>query len=1030
MKNKKKAIIVGSIYAVAFAGLLTASIVATNITSYYDAVIRDYLGVLGAQRVVEANDGIKNKEYNKFRYSSVKELDEYERELVRRIGQEGYVLLKNDTTGNKGLPLAAKSKVSLVSHSSVDILAGGTGSGTGSLDVNLKQAFEEEGFEVNKQLWDFYATGNGSTYVRGPGSVNYGQAVEDWRINECPLSVMKAESGLLSSMQGTTPIFVISRTGGEGRDLARGMHRYTSIEEDKNKHYLEPDSVELEIIKYLNDNFDNVILLVNTNNVMELGWVKNYPSIKSVLWAPGGGGMTAVSMVDVLIGKVSPSGHLVDTMVYDNFSSPAMVNFGDVMYMYNGQPALAFGTEIMDIHNEKQQANVLYGVSYDEGIYVGYKYYETRYFDKVVGQGNPGDFNYDETVLYPFGYGLSYTNFEWSNFEIANVNEEGVIEVKMDVKNTGSVAGKDVVEVYVNVPYTDYDREHHIEKSAVSLVGFEKTKLLQPNETETIVVEVDVENFYTYDDVGARTFILEDGDYYLTAATNAHEAVNNVLNELGRSTDGDASFVDKVSFDEPSGNYAVKNKSRSGATIENRFDDANYIDRDKYLTRQDWTGSFPVMRGNQDRKFESMYSERNGYTIQEDISKETYDRLLLCGTAEAANSPVKDSDVESKAIDFGQSGTMELIDIRGKAYNDINWNELTKQATYDEVGYIINLSGYTSGQVKAIQKPNTSDLDGPMGLNLMATHEPFSIAYPAEVTIAATWNEELSHAHGDAIAQDGLRSNVLAAGWYGPGMNIHRTPFSGRNFEYYSEDGYMTGVMGLAATRGAAENGMYAFVKHFALNDQEDHRDQNGICSWSNEQAMREIYLKAFQMVFEGDPVTTRYYDENKTLQEAKTPVAMAVMTSFNRIGATWAGGDYRLLTEVLRNEWDFHGFVLTDYTRGEESYMHSEQMLRAGGDAQLSQYGTVFKKWSQANKYYANEALKHTLYTVVNSNNMNGFTHGAKLGSDGFPVYYFLIIGLFTLSGVILTVGVIHTVKIARRKPKDEVEVVNKPND
>ena len=1021
MKNKKiKPFIVGGVYGLFFIIFLVAGIVAVNITGYYDAVIRDFLGVIGKTHVNEANDGIEDKTYNKFAYDSVEELDHYEKELVREMGGEGYVLLKNDTTNEKGLPLKAESTVSLFSHSSVDLLAGGTGSGTGSLDVNLKQALEAQNFKVNTKLWNFYESGNGSSYKRGPGSVNYGQQVEDWRINECPLSVLRNEAGLLDSVNNTTPIFVISRTGGEGRDLARGMHRHTNIEVDKNKHYLEPDSVELEIINYLNTNYDNVILLVNTNNVMELGWVKEYANIKSVLWVPGGGGQTANSIVDVLSGKVTPSGHLVDTMVYDNFSSPAMQNFGDVMYMYQGHPAYSYGDTIIDIHNIESKANVYYGVSYDEGIYVGYRYYETRYFDKVANQGNPGDYNYDETVLYPFGYGLSYTTFEWSDFHISPVDENGIITVEVTVKNTGNVRGKDVVEVYLNAPYTEYDKTNHIEKSATQLVGFAKTELLLPRMSQTLTIEVDTEYFRTYDDVGAKTYILEDGNYYLTAARDAHEATNNFLDKLGYSTGHHPDFVDYVTFDEDGADYKLFNKSHSGATVTNHFDAANYIARDKYLTRNNWVESFPIMHGNQDNKMESVYSERNGYVIQEEITEDIYNKLKRIGTAEAANCPMTDEEAAALAIEFGQSGDMQLIDVRGKAYKDVNWNELTKQMTLQEVGYIVNLSGYTTGASAAIAKPATSDLDGPMGLNLMATHEAFSIAYPAEVTIASTWNLELSRKHGEAISQDGLRSNVLAAGWYGPGANIHRTPFSGRNFEYYSEDAYMTGVMAKAAIKAAAENGMYSFIKHFALNDQENHRDQNGYCSWCNEQAMREIYLRAFQTVFEGGTVTTKYY-EGTTLKEAQTPIALATMTSYGRIGYTWAGGDYRLITELLRKEWDFNGFVLTDYSKGEESYMHTEQMLRAGADGQLSQYGNVFTKWSAANKYYANEAMKHTLYTVVNSNNMNGYTHGATNGNPGFPVYYFILIGLFALSASFLAVGTVRVLVIIKKNKNQQ---------
>ena len=1016
MKNKKlKPIIVGCIYGLAGSVVLGGAIAATSITSYYDAVIRDFLGVIGRSKAAPSNDGL-DKEYNKKKFDTVKELDEYETQLVRDIGGEGYVLLKNE--GLLPLNPATRKKVSLFSHSSVDLLAGGTGSGTGSLDANLKEAFEKADFTVNQQLWDFYSKGAGSKYVRGPGSVNYGHGLENWAINECPISVLQGESGLLQSAEGSTPIFVLSRTGGEGRDLARGMHAHTNIEEDKNKHYLQPDSVELGVISYLNDHFDDVVLVVNANNAMELGWVKNYPHIKSVIWVPGGGGQTALSLVDVLSGKKNPSGHLVDTFVYDNFSAPSTMNFGDIMYTRNGNPALAYGNSIVDIDNTNSQSNLYYGVSYDEGIYVGYKYYETRYFDKVLNQGNAGDYNYGSTVLYPFGYGMSYTNFVWSNFTLTPAND-GVAKVTVDVKNNGTVPGKDVVQVYYNAPYTAYDKANHIEKSATALIGYAKTGLLSPGQTEKVTITLDLEEFKTYDDVGAKTYIVEDGDYLITAAKNAHEATNNFLQQLGQNVGGDTSFVDKIVMDDPVGDYAVLDRSKSGAKIENQFDYANYIDRNKYLTRQDWVGSFPKTHGNQNAKFVSRYSERNGYTYQEEISEELYQKLLRKGTAEAAGSPIKDEDVAPLARDYGQKGEAELIDARGIAYDQYDWNILVDQMTEKEVGEILNLSGYTTRSSEAINKPGTSDLDGPMGLNLMATHEPFSVAYPAEVTIAATWNVELSAAHGEAISQDGLRDKVLAAGWYGPGVNIHRTPFSGRNFEYYSEDSYMTGTMGLAAIEAAAKNGMYSFIKHFALNDQEDHRDQNGIATWANEQAIREIYLKPFQMTFESGTVETRYY-QGTTLKTAQTPIALAVMTAFNRVGSVWAGGDYHLITGVLRNEWNFNGLVLTDYTMGADTYMHTEQMLRAGGDAELSQYGTGFTNFTPANKYYSHKAMSHVLFTVTNSNTMNGFVHGVGLGSEGFPVYYFILIALYVLAVALYVIGVLRVTFIIKRQRRE----------
>ncbi|MCQ2797444.1 MAG: glycoside hydrolase family 3 C-terminal domain-containing protein [Bacilli bacterium] len=996
-------------------GLLTLglAITATAVTNYYDGVIRDFLGVIGKKRVNEVNDGL-DKQYNVMGWNSIEELNEYETKLVRDMGGEGYVLLHNDTTEGKGLPLKTsktnKTKISIFSHSSVDLVAGGTGSGTGSLDVDFKTALESQDYEVNEKLWNFYKSGNGKDYVRGPGSINYGHGAEDWRINECPLSVLEKENGLLDSTKDSTAMFVLTRTGGEGRDLARDMSRYTSIEEDKSKHYLEPDSVELGVIDYLNSHFDNVIIIVNTNNVMELGWTKNYPNIKSVLWAPGGGGQTANSIADVISGRVTPSGHLVDTIAYDAFSAPSMKNFGDIQYVdQSGNPVTSDGKALTDISNTSSQNNGYYGVSYDEGIYVGYKYYETRYFDKMIGKANVGDFNYDTEVQYPFGYGLSYTTFEWSDFTVGSLSGKGTFECNVTVKNTGTTSGKEAVGIYLNSPYTQHDIDNHIEKSAVSLVGFAKTKLLAPGEKEELTINVNVDDFLVYDDVSAKTYILENGTYALTAASDAHKATNNFLKVEGAPVDGEISMVDtSISFVAGDGtNYEVKNKSKSDAEITNRFDDANYIDRTKYLSRNNWEATFPTTHGYKSNQ-QSMYSQEGGFTIYEKIDDALIAKLKQKGTAEAANSPLKDEDVAKLAGTFGNKGDLELIDYRGKEYNEEEFLKLSSQMTESEVATILNLSGYTTAKAVSISKPEANDLDGPMGLNLMATHEPFSVAYPAEVTIAASWNIELSIAHGDAIASDGLRPNVLAAGWYGPGVNIHRTPFSGRNFEYYSEDSFMVGSMAHGAIKAAAKKGMYSFIKHFALNDQEDHRDQNGVCSWSNEQAIREIYLKPFQMVFEGGTVETKYYDyaDGNKAKVANTPIALAVMTSFNRIGSTWAGGDYRLITQVLRNEWNFNGLALTDYSNGATSYMHTEQMLRAGGDAQLSQYGVPFANLNAANIYYAKRAMAHINYTVVNSNTMNGFSHGATVGYNGFPNYYFILIALFGLSASLIGIG------------------------
>ena len=815
MKNNKK-----KMKAKTFAFIMSGAVLVTVsfgivftllTTTYFDPVLRDFFGEQAS--ATGSLSGSDDVIYDKMDFSTVKELEDYETSLVREIGGEGYVLLKNDTANGKGLPIATdknnKTKLSLFSHSSVDIVAGGTGSGVGTSNLTLKDALENNNYDVNDTLWNFYATGNGKGYKRGTGSINYGQG-EDWSINECPLSKLQAESGLLASTDNSTAVYVLSRTGGEGRDLGRSMTNFTSVAADKNKSYLEPDSVELGVISYLNDNFDNVILLVNTNNVMELGWVEDYENINSVLWVPGGGGEAANSIADVIVGSVTPSGHLTDTMAYDAFSSPAMKNMGDFQYTVSGS------------------STGYYGVSYDEGIYVGYKYYETRYFDSVMNQGNVGDYDYSTSVLYPFGYGLSYTTFDWTNYKSSSMDKDGNIEISVDIKNTGSVKGKEVVQVYLESPYTDYDRENHIEKSAVSLVGYAKTSLLEPGQSETVKVTVRRDDFVSYDDTKAKTYILDQGDYNLTAASDVHKATNNILAKhdkvMGGKMDanGNKDFVStwtNLNLD-----TTTYSKSEKGTEVTNRFDGdnlegSNYINRDKYLSRNDWTNTFPVTHGNQNRKVKSTYGEVNGYSYQEEITSDLKKKLDLKGTSEAAKTPLTDEDAASKAGEMGKDGDLELIDYRGKAYDDKDYEELASQVTTKEAGKIINLAGYTSEKASSIQKPKAIDLDGPMGLNNMATHEPYSISYPSEVTIAASFNDTLSEKHGNAVANDGLKTTVKASGWYAPAMNIHRTPFAGRNFEYYSEDSYMSGKMAIAATTGAAKKGMYSFVKHFALND-------------------------------------------------------------------------------------------------------------------------------------------------------------------------------------------------------------------
>ncbi len=1022
--NKKKlsAKAFTAVVAPLLAVLLAFSIVLSVVTtSRFDLVLRDIFGETdfsggGPDHGVDAA-------YYTRDIADSKELQAAEQAYARKAGAEGFVLLYNRAEDGKGLPVAAGSKLSLFSTSSVDLLAGGTGSGVSTISSDMRTALTEQGFAVNEALWKFYSDNHGS-YTRGGGSIMYGGA-EDWTIKEAPVSAIP--DAAKSEAEGTIPVFFLARTGGEGRDLGRYMGEWTNVAGDKEKHYLEPNSVELEVIQYLNDTFDNVILVVNTNNAFELGWVADYPSITSVLWAPGAGGDTCRSIADVLSGAVNPSGHLVDTFAYDAFSSPAMQNMGDMMLVNGGQDVEA-------------------AVFYDEGIYVGYKYYETRYFDKALDQGNAGDYDYAATVQYPFGYGISYTTFEWSDFKIGQMDADGNIELSVTVKNTGAAAGRDVVQVYLNAPYTDYDKANHIEKSAVTLVGFEKTGELQPGQSESVAVTVNRKDFISYDDVNAKTYILEAGDYLLTAAKNAHAAADNFLAYGGQTVEplfggADASFVGKWTYDY-SGNGGVDNvtyaKSLTGVDVTNQFDHAVYDEltpRDQYLTRQDWTGTFPQTHGDQDGKRQSPFSEKNGFTWEVEVSDAIRDAIKAKGVGASLN-PMTEEEAAAMAGQYGQKGDLELIDFRGRDYDEVEaeggWDALIDQMDTSELETIIRNGGYQTLGSANIAKPRAIDYDGPSGLNEGGiTHEPYSITYPCATNLAASWDRQNSYLHGyyvgeDALAADGNWGNHqyvgLITGWYAPAMNIHRTPFAGRNFEYYSEDGFISGEFALEASVACSEKGVYAYIKHFALNDQEDHRSH--VATFSNEQAIREIYLKPFQTCIEErgtTPIKVQEYDaasQSYTEKTVEIPAVMAVMSSFNRIGCTWAGGNYNLLTGVLRNEWGFDGTVITDYDGG--GVMDTEQCVRAGGDLKLTGFevDAPIDVSNPASQYFARQAIKHILYTTVNSNAMNGIVHGTSVGELPFANYYFILIGEAVVAAGLIVWG---AVAIVRRWKKEK---------
>ena len=925
-------------------------------------------------------------DYNKADYTK-DSIGAAEDALTKDIASEGLVLLKNE---DSTLPVNSDVTFSLFSANS-DLSVGGGMMGGGS---PLKDFFTASGLKINEKLWDFYSKGSGKAYGLASGSISYGDA-EDFRINECPLSVLQGESGLLDSVQGTIPVYILKRVAGEGRDMPRSMYNHADSEEDKARTYLEPDTTEREILSYLNDSFDSVILVLNSNAALELDWLSDYPAIKAVINAPDG----LQALPDVLTGAVNPSGRTVDTFAADALRSPAAQNFGD--YQYTSEAG------------EMTKYNY---VSYEEGIYVGYRYYETRFEDAVLGQGNAGDFDYESEVIYPFGYGLSYTDFEWSDFKTQWNGKEA--QVSLTVTNTGSAAGKDVAEIYFQSPYTDYDRENGVEKAAVELAGYAKTDLLQPGESQTLNVTVKEEQFKAFDAKGAGTYILDAGTYYLTAGRNAHDAVLNILAAKTGTGEGNAAMTAEyvpANADTDLTTYATD--SYSGKEITSQLADA--AGDVTYLTRSDWTGTFPVHDGTPSDVVSTWGNEINGedgvsYTWTKTISDEDLARL------DAAESGAPEMSFDDEIV-FGKKNGHTLIEMRGLDYDDPLWDELLDQLTKEDYYNTIALSGYGIEVIDSVNKPFNIDADTAAGLIYGGTGKMF----PNPMTVAQTWNQEIAARYGEMIGNEALIGG--ADGWYAPSMNIHRTPFSGRNGEYYSEDPFLSGTVASLEVRGAASKGMYTYIKHLAFNDQENHRGdrpgQFSIATFLNEQSARQIYLVPFEMCMKIGDIDLNYLAKggngSYTLETRPYRACQAIMTSFNRVGFTWTGGSYPLLTGIVRNEWDFKGMILTD-NANTGLFMNANQMIEAGGDMKLTydEKAAIFD-WENPDAvtyHYAREAMHRVLYTVANSKAMNGAMPGSVF-KDGMRMTAKIALAVNVIGPLLIALMAFFTFKRFRHK-------------
>lgn len=1005
-KEKKEGGRLGKIVKTVISGLLAIVMVvvmvaANTVLASNGRMVSNILG--SNQKSLDnskADSSELDLEYNKSDYSA-EDIGEAEEDLSSRISAEGLVLLKND---NQVLPLAEETEFSIFSVNSAKLSIGGGMLGGG---ISLKDVFNNAEVKVNETLWSFYEKGAGSEYGLGGGSVSFGDA-EDFRINECPLSVLEQEESLIESTEKTVPVYVWKRVAGEGRDMPRSMYQHADNKEDQQKSYLEPDTAELEILKYLNDNYDNTVLVVNSNAAVELGWLSEFPNIQSVIYAPDG----LSALPGVLTGKINPSGRTVDTFATDPLTSPAAQNFGDYAY-----------------YNEDGTATKYNYISYAEGIYVGYKYYETRYEDVVLGQGNAGTYDYAKEVSYPFGYGLSYTEFEWKNQQVSWNGTTCTVTV--EVTNTGDTAGKEVVEIYAQSPYTDYDKANRIEKASVQLVGYEKTGELKPGETETIEVTFQEEQLKAYDEMGAKTYILDAGEYYITAGRNAHDAVNNILAAKhkttadGMTSEGNAGLTAIYVPDNADTDADIYAKdSYSGVEITNQLEDAK--GNGAYLSRSDWQTTWPKHDGEVSTLISTWGNEINGVDEKGNPASYTYYKTIDAQTLAKLDSFDSLTLVDAKTLEdeivYEKDNQLSLIDLRGRDFEDPLWDDLLDQLSPDDYYNTIGIGGYGIEFIDSVNMPFCLDADTASGLIYGGTGKMF----PNMMTLTQTWNQELALEYGTMIGNEAILGG--ADGWYAPAMNIHRTPFSGRNGEYYSEDAFLSGMVASKEVYGAASKGMYTYIKHFAFNDQENHRGdregQYGLATWLNEQSARELYLLPFEMCMKIGDVTVNYVKQNEdgTYENAEREIRanQAVMTAFNRIGYTWTGGSYPLITGILRNEWAFQGLIITDNANTGE-FMDGYQMIEAGADVKLTALPESarfdYDKDDTATYHYGRAAMHRLFYTIANSKAMNGAMPGTVFVNE-MAMTDKIILGINIGGSAVLVLLVLFTVLRFRKKP------------
>lgn len=931
------------------------------------------------QRVEEDPDAAsKDSEYYKTSFDSVSEVRANGEVYAETIVSEGATLLKN---ANGALPLKKEATVSLFSTSSVDPILTGTGSGGSSGNaVTLKDGLEAAGLKVNEDLWNWYVDNLG-TYGRVKAGGTVGTT---WTIGDAKWGNI----GSAKTAAADAAVFVLSRSGGEGIDS-------TIYGGDKSDfgdgNYLKLSPTEKDVLKNLKlqkdaGTFKHIIVLMNSANQVQLDFIDDPEyGVDALMWVGTYGEVGAYAIGDLLAGNVNPSGHLADTFWREHWLNPVHANFATLIDTTNNasqwNTSSSSGKNIRDI-------------VYQEGIYMGYRYTETRYEDKVLGTAKTGEFDYDAAVAYPFGYGLSYTSFDYTDFSVkkntgsAVEKTENSYTVSVNVKNTGSVEGKEVVQIYAQKPYTEYDRQNGIEKAAVELVGFAKTKTLKPGASETVKITVNERELATYDSYNAKTYIIEEGDYYLTAGANAHDAVNNILAKKGKTTENgmtDAGNADVVYSESKNFDSTMYSKSAvTGNEITNQFNDVDLKlyegagdnkDRLVYMTRSNWEATVHYGLDAANNRTDTFFNVTFTDKMEEDFL-ENWSPVVDGNTSHDGQYPT----YGSKATGYMLINMRAFDDGTPIPYDNELWEDLLDQLTFEETVQLLTCGFRKTNPLASIAKPETIDQNGGCGPTATYTINPGEgvnrgyavrtddpdkglrpVVYPCNALVASTFNLELADYYGRQWGEDMLWSGM--AGLYGMGINTHRSAFGGRNFEYYSEDPVLMGKIAGQTTKGMASRGAYVYLKHCFLNDQETARC--GGFTWANEQTIREVYLKSFQIAIEEGG-------------------AQCVMGGLNSLGVKWTGTQ-GFMNTVLRGEFGMTGHVVTDsYSCYNGSYVRGVYYGNDIPDGTINFSKENFdyvKDGKHADMAWAmREAAHRVLYTVVHSNAMNAISSGTRI--------------------------------------------------